>query len=102
MLRDHYAAADVPMLPVARGEQMTRRQIVIYTVALSAVTLAPVALGEFGAVYLAAAIALDSAFLALALGLARRPTRRRAALVFHASLLYLALVFVAMAVDAAL
>jgi heme o synthase len=100
LLKDHYAAAAVPMLPVARGERQTLRQIVVYTVVLVAITLAPVAVGTFGAVYLAAAIVLGGAFLALALRLARQPTRRHAALLFHGSLLYLALLFVAAAVDA--
>ncbi len=100
LLKDQYAAAAVPMLPVAGGERKTLQQIVGYTLALIPITLAPAALGDFGAVYLAAALLLDGAFLALAVDLALRPTRRRAALVFHASLLYLALLFVAMAADA--
>jgi len=52
--------------------------------------------------YLVAALVLGAVFLALALGLRREPTNRRAALLFHFSLLYLALLFAAMAVDAAL
>jgi heme o synthase len=100
LLKEQYAAASVPMLPVARGERETLRQIVGYTFVLIAVTLAPVALGTFGIVYLVAALALGGAFLALALRLARRPSRRNAALLFHSSLLYLALLFAAMAVDA--
>jgi protoheme IX farnesyltransferase len=100
LLQDEYAAAAVPMLPVARGERATRRQIAGYAAALTVITLVPAALGTFGAVYLTATLLLDAAFLALAVDLALRPTRRRAALVFHASLLYLALLFVAAAVDA--
>jgi len=100
LLKEHYASASVPMLPVARGERTTLRQILGYTVVLVAVTLVPAAAGTFGTVYLAAAAALGAGFLALALRLARRPTRRNAALVFHASLLYLALLFVALAIDA--
>jgi len=102
LLKDQYAAADVPMLPVARGRRETLRQIVGYTLVLAAVTLLPVVTGTFGPVYLGAALVLDAGFLALAVRLARRPERRRAALLFHASLLYLALLFVAAALDAAL
>ncbi len=102
LLRDQYAAARVPMLPVVRGERATRHRIVGYTVVLVAVTALPFATGSLGLVYLAAALALGAAFLALTLWLRQAADRRRAAFVFHSSLLYLALVFVAAALDAAL
>jgi heme o synthase len=102
LLRDHYAAADVPMAPVVLGERRTVRRIGWYTVAMVAGSLAPVAQGSFGTVYLVAALALGAWFAVLVLRLARAAERRRAAVVFHASLLYLALLFAAAAVDAAL
>ena len=102
LLRDHYAAARVPMLPVVRGERATLRRIVGYTVVLVAFTAVPFAVGSFGLVYLGVCLALGVAFLALTLWLRQAPDRRRAAFVFHSSLLYLALVFVAAALDAAL
>ena len=102
LLRDHYAAANVPMLPVVRGDTVTIRRILGYTVALVAFTAAPFFAGTFGWVYLAGALALGAIFLALAWRLRTGAERRRAALVFHYSLLYLALLFVAAAVDAAL
>jgi protoheme IX farnesyltransferase len=102
LLRNHYAAARVPMLPVVRGEQATLRRIVGYTVVLVAFTAVPFAVGSFGIFYLGACLALGAAFLVLTLWLRLAPGRRRAALVFHSSLLYLALVFVAAALDAAL
>jgi protoheme IX farnesyltransferase len=70
-----------------------------YTLVLIAVTLVPFAWGTFGAIYAASALALGGAFLLLTLRLRREPTRARAALLFHYSLLYLALLFVAMAID---
>jgi heme o synthase len=97
LIREQYAAAKVPMLPVVRGERETVRQIVLYTVALVALTL--VAGVWLGPVYTAAAAVLGGAFLWLAAGLRRDAGRGRAALVFHASLAYLALLFVAAAVD---
>jgi heme o synthase len=100
LLRRHYAAADVPMLPVVSGERATVRRIVGYTAALLVFTVVPFATGSFGVLYLASAVALGAAFLGLAVSLARRCDRRRAAFVFHYSLLYLALLFVAAAVDA--
>ena len=99
LIRDSYAAAKVPMLPVVRGERETLRQIVVYTLVLIAVTLLPFAWGTFGVGYAVAALALGGTFLALTLRLRRAPSRPRASLLFHYSLLYLALLFVAMAVD---
>ncbi len=99
LLREQYAAANVPMLPVVRGERETARQILGYTVLLLAATVVPFAVGSFGAVYLVGALVLGGAFLLLAEQLRRDLTRRRAALLFHYSLLYLALLFVAAAVD---
>jgi len=102
LLKEHYAKANVPMLPVTEGERATLRQILGYSLVLVAVTVLPAALGTFGTVYLVAAVALGGGFVALALRLVRAATRRNAGLLFHASLLYLALLFVAAAVDAAL
>ncbi|HTR32752.1 MAG TPA: heme o synthase [Gaiellaceae bacterium] len=99
MIKEHYARAGVPMLPVTRGDKETARQIVLYTVFLIAVTLVPAALGLFGAVYAACALVLGAAFLWLALELRRTLERRAAVKLFHFSLLYLALLFVAMAID---
>ena len=99
LLREHYARASVPMLPVVRGEAFTLQRIAAYTVVLVAATIVPVAAGTFGLLYLAAALLLGGLFLALALRLLRAPTRKGAAALFHYSLLYLALLFVAAALD---
>jgi heme o synthase len=100
LLKENYAAARVPMLPVVRGERETVRQIVLYTVGLIAITMLPFLWGSAGFAYLAAALALGAVFLAGALALTRDKSRRRAGLLFHYSLLYLALLFLAMALDA--
>jgi protoheme IX farnesyltransferase len=102
LIRRDYEAAGVPMLPVVRGERETTKQIVLYSGVLVAVTASPFLWGTLGVPYLFAALVLGAVFLVLALGLRREPTPRRAALLFHFSLLYLALLFAAMAVDAAL
>ena len=102
LIRDDYAEAGVPMLPVVRGERETTKQIVLYSGVLVAVTASPFLWGTLGLPYLVAALLLGAAFLALALGLRRDPTPKRAALLFHFSLLYLALLFAAMAVDVSL
>ena len=102
LIKDNYANAKVPMLPVVRGERETARQIVLYSVALVAVTLTPWAWGSAGLGYVAAALALGGAFVWLAERLRRDLTPRRAALLFHYSLLYLALLFAALALDVSL
>jgi heme o synthase len=102
MIKEHYANAGVPMLPVAKGDRETAKQIVWYTVVLVAVTLAPVAFGTFGLVYAIAAALLGATFAWYALELRRTMERAAAVRLFHYSLLYLALLFVAMAVDASL
>src|SRR5262249_14271837 len=65
LIRDNYAAARVPMLPVVRGERETLRQIVLYTLVLIGVTLLPFAWGTAGVVYAVGALALGLAFLFL-------------------------------------
>jgi protoheme IX farnesyltransferase len=99
LIKENYAAAKVPMLPNVRGDRETARQIVLYTVGMIAVTIVPFALGWSGAVYLGGALVLGGIFLVLALKLQRDLTKRRAAILFHYSLLYLALLFAAMALD---
>jgi protoheme IX farnesyltransferase len=99
MIKEHYAKAGVPMLPVTRGDQETARQIVRYTVLLIAVTLAPVAFGTFGLVYGIAAAVLGAIFAWYAIELRRTLERVAAVRLFHYSLLYLALLFIAMAID---
>jgi len=97
--RDDYAAAGIPMLPVARGVASAARQILTYTVVVVAVTLLLFRFEAMGLVYLAAAVGLGAAFMWQALGLKRDATRRRAMRLFAFSNAYLALLFAAIAVD---
>jgi protoheme IX farnesyltransferase len=99
LIKRDYAEAGIPMLPVVRGERETARSIVLYSVVLVAVTLLPVLGRTLGLVYLLSALALGLLFLALALALQRQTTPARARRLFSYSLAYLALLFVAMAVD---
>ena len=99
LIREQYAAARVPMLPVVRGERETTRQIVLYSLVLVGITLLPVVWHTVGLVYLVSALVLGGLFVGLAVELRREATPRRAGILFHYSLLYLALLFVAMAVD---
>jgi heme o synthase len=99
LMKDEYARAGVPMLPVVRGEAETRRQILLYTVLLYAVTQLPFCAGAFGLVYLVCSVALGAAFIYGAVRLLRRPHRRTALRLYLFSLAYLAMLFAAMVAD---
>ncbi len=99
LMKDEYAKVGVPMLPVVRGEGETRRQILLYTVLLYAVTQLPFCAGGFGAIYLVASIALGFGFIAGAIRLYRRADRSSALRLYLFSLAYLALLFCAMVAD---
>ena len=103
MIREHYANARVPMLPVVRGDRETARQIVLYTAVMVAATLVPVGVRRLRAASTASsALVLGAIFAWMAWLLWRELTQPRAAALFHYSLLYLALLFVAMAADSVL
>jgi protoheme IX farnesyltransferase len=99
LLSRHYAAAGVPMLPVVRGPEKTARQVLAYTVVLVAATVLPGVTGTFGALYVAAAVILGGVFGGLAWRLWRERSPGNAGVLFHYSLLYLALLFTAVAID---
>jgi protoheme IX farnesyltransferase len=99
LMKDEYAKVGVPMLPVVRGEDDTRRQILLYSVLLYAVTQLPFCAGGLGWGYCVASALLGAAFIALAVVLYRRPERRAALRLYLFSLLYLALLFCAMVAD---
>jgi heme o synthase len=102
LMKDEYARAGIPMLPVVRGEDETRRQILLYTVLLYAVTQLPFCAGAFGLTYLVASVSLGALFIFGAWRLLRRPERATALRLYLFSLAYLALLFGAMVLDARL
>jgi protoheme IX farnesyltransferase len=102
LMKDEYAKAGVPMLPVVRGEAETRRQILLYTVLLYAVTQLPFCAGGFNVEYLFASVGLGAGFIYFAVRLLRAADRRWALRTYLFSLAYLALLFLAMPIDAAL
>jgi protoheme IX farnesyltransferase len=102
LMKDDYARAEVPMLPVVRGEAETRRQIVLYTVLLYAVTQLPFCAGGLGVAYLVPSMLLGGGFIFFAVKLLREADRRWALRTYLFSLAYLALLFAAMAIDAQL
>ena len=95
-----YGRAGVPMAPLVWGERETMRQMLWYTAILVPLTLMPVLYGALGAWYLVAAVILDAAFVVGVLRVARSADwPRHAWSTYKFSLLYLALLFAAMAVD---
>jgi protoheme IX farnesyltransferase len=100
---DDYRRAGVPMLPVVAGPRATKRQMLIYTLVLVPVALAPTLLGAVGWIYGAVAAVLSAGFIAHAVAVWRAPDDRRghaaAKRMFKFSLLYLAVLFAALPVD---
>jgi heme o synthase len=101
LIKDDYAEAGIPMLPVVLGDRVTVIQIAIYAVLTAVISLVPLAQGLVGIGYIIAAVILNLIFLALSAQLFVKPDRPTASRVFHYSMLYLALLFLAMAVDSA-
>ncbi|MEJ5337671.1 MAG: heme o synthase [Thermus sp.] len=99
MIQDDYRAVGVPMLPVVLGERVTVLQIALYAVLTALISLMPLLLGELGPTYLAFSLILNGLLILKSLALYRHPERKAAVSLYKYSMLYLALLFVAMAVD---
>jgi len=99
LMKDEYAKVGVPMLPVVRGEDETRRQILLYTVLLYAVTQLPFCAGGLGPFYLGVSLSLGVLFIVYAVRLRRAADRPSALRVYLYSLAYLAALFAAMVAD---
>lgn len=94
-----YEKAGVPMLPVVAGPAETRRQILLYTIALVAVSLVLAFVGHTGVIYVVSAAALGAGFLYYAVRLWRDASARMSAALFRYSIVYLGLLFAALAAD---
>jgi protoheme IX farnesyltransferase len=97
--REDYKNAQLPMLPVTHGMRYTQVMILLYTIALTAVTLMPYAVGMSGPFYLVAAAALGVTFIAYAWRLVRSYSDALARATFRYSILYLSALFSALLVD---
>jgi len=97
-----YERAGVPMLPVVAGPDATRRQILLYSVALVVASLLLAIWSDAGLVYLSGAALLGAGFLYFAFRLYRLSSARASADLFRYSIVYLALLFGAIAVDSLL
>ncbi len=99
LVNNDYARANVPMMPVARGEEVTRRQILLYAIQLFIVSLTPVLFGFLGGIYLVAAVALGIGLIRAAIMLLRQKDGAAARKAYKFSTAYLAFIFMAMMVD---
>ena len=101
MIKDDYAKANIPMLPVVKGVEHTSIQIMLYTVILSALTiLFGVVSDALSWIYMIGAALLCIAFFWYAYKLIKAPDRPAATSLYKYSLLFLALFFVLVMVDA--
>jgi protoheme IX farnesyltransferase len=104
LIKDDYRAVGVPMAPAVIGERATVMQMVMYAVLTACLTLIPFALREFSPAYLVAALGLNGALMLRVLALYAQVahgelTRRGTLGLYKFSMLYLALLFVSMALD---
>ena len=96
---EDYERVGIPMLPVTHGEEFTRQHILLYTVLLVIVTIAPYLTGMSGLVYLATAVVLGGRFLYYAIRMRRDPDKELPMQVFRFSITYLMLLFAALLID---
>ncbi|MGC8667248.1 MAG: heme o synthase [Chthonomonadales bacterium] len=99
LLKDDYAAAGVPMLPCVSGERITVIQIGLYALLTAAISALPLLQKQTGPIYLVGAAILNAVLLMRSADLYRRADRPRASRLFHYSMVYLAALFLVMAVD---
>ncbi len=96
---DEYAKVDVPMLPVTHGVEYTRRQVLLYTIIMCAVTLMPFATRMSGIVYLVGVIILNAIFLYYAIKMQSGKDPSMPMKTFGYSIIYLTLLFALLLVD---
>jgi protoheme IX farnesyltransferase len=97
--KNEYAKIGMPMLPVTHGDQFTRLHVLLYTVILCIVTVLPYITQMSGMIYLASAIVLNGFFMYYAIEIYRNYSDALARKTFRYSIIYLALLFVALLVD---
>lgn len=97
--KNEYASIGMPMLPVTHGDQFTRLHVLLYTVILCIVTVLPYITQMSGLIYLVSAILLNSIFMYYAIEIYRNYSDQLAREAFRYSILYLALLFVALLID---
>jgi len=101
LIKDDYAEAGIPMLPVVHGERATVIQIVVYAVLTALISVVPLVQGEAQGLYLVGALLLNALLIVRSVQLMKTPGRPTALSLYKYSMLYLALLFLVIAVDRA-
>ncbi|MGB1077748.1 MAG: heme o synthase [Bdellovibrionales bacterium] len=96
---EDYKRADIPMMPVTKGERHTKIQMLVYTILLFPLTLAPWLLGYTGLVYGVSSIVLSGFFIVTAILTLRDNTHKSAKQMFGYSVFYLFALFGALVLD---
>ena len=99
--KDEYAKAGIPMMPVVKGIEYTKIQIVLYSILLMAVSLLLFATGYFGYLYLIGAAILGGIFIQKSWKLKQSTGADNSMSLFLYSIVYLTLIFLLMIVDRA-
>lgn len=107
LIKDDYKENGIPMLPVVAGDHATSVQIIYYAIITIAASLLPLVIHEGNAfsagwLYGFAAILLNGLLMVRCIHLYKKPDRSNASKLFHYSMIYLALLFIALAVDRSL
>ncbi|MRT32038.1 heme o synthase [Herbaspirillum sp. CAH-3] len=97
--RDDYAKSGLPMLPITHGLEVTKLHILMYTIALLAVSMLPFAIGMSGLIYLGTAIVLGAIFFWYSWQIYRHYTDLIARKAFAYSIVYLSILFAVLLVD---
>ena len=96
---EEYRKVDMPMLPVTHGVEYTNLHILLYTIVLIVVSVLPYVIGMSNLIYLIAALGLGAGFLYWAISMMRGKNPRAPIETFRYSILYLAVLFMALLVD---
>ena len=99
LIQKDYEKAGIPMLPVVKGEAETRKQILLYSVFLMALTLVLFVMGVMSYLYLTGAVLLGGGLVYLAVRLWRDQSKKWARTLFWYSNMYLAAIFAIMVID---
>jgi len=97
--KNEYASIGMPMLPVTHGDQFTKLHVLLYTIILCVITVLPYLTQMSGLIYIIGATALNAVFMYYAVEIYRNYSDQLARKAFRYSILYLALLFVALLVD---
>jgi protoheme IX farnesyltransferase len=99
LVNKDYTIANVPMMPVARGEEATRTQILFYSIQLLIITLLPAPFKMLGVIYMVVAVVLGAGLIRYSLLLIKKADGAAARTMYKYSTAYLAFLFLAMIID---